>query len=125
RLDFSSASFYGGESAKLETWQRFQERWGADDRTLAVLVHRGGQSVLERTVLEAVEDTAHALSRDPQVQRVLTLGRLRPDPDGPSLSARLGSLDASPARLLLAGALLDPRIVPLWVSADGDTTVMF
>lgn len=120
RLDFSSAAFYGDESPKLERWRQFQERFGADDRALAVIVERSsGGSVLDQGSFTAMERLAVALERDPEVERVLTLGRLRPSPGGPSVAEALAKLDPDLAAGAVQTILGDERVVPLWVARDG------
>lgn len=125
RLDFSSAAFYGDESPKLERWRQFQARFGADDRALAVIVERpSGEPLLDAVGFAEMERLAAAFERDPEVERVLTLGRLRPTPTSPPLAETLARLDPSLTDAAIRTLLRDERVVPLWVSADGRTTVL-
>jgi len=118
RFDFSSATFYGDDSARLATWKAFQTRFGPDDRSLAIVAQRDAQGgVITREAFATLDRLADELAADPEVREVHTLGRIRPLPGGPTVAAIAEQLGGS---LLLS----DPRAVPLWLSEDGRTTLV-
>lgn len=70
RVDFSSTAFYGTESESRQRYDAFVERWGPDDRTLAVVVQTDA-FVLDDAVRERLAAVSRALADLDEVDRVV------------------------------------------------------
>lgn len=134
RVNFSSTAFYGDASEAATRLVAFQDRWGADDSTLLVLVHADDHgepgALLSSEGLEAIAALGDALGDAPQVAAVSSIASVTlpaPGPDQraitfPDLAEQLGLASQTPAA---RRALLERLpIVPTLLSADGSATVL-
>lgn len=85
RIDFSSASFYGGDDDTVAALRGFQERWGPDDDVLMVVVSATDADLLTRERIERIGRVADALRAVPDVRAVTSVATQKLVPPGATL----------------------------------------
>ncbi len=122
RVDFSSAAFYGDDAPVVAELQAFTQRWGPDDRTLAVLV-RSDTDLLEGDGLQQLATLERALQGSPYALGTRSLASI-------TVPGRAGTLaegwaTALPPERRLARVAIDAsEAVPLLLSADHRSAVV-
>ncbi len=122
RVDFSSAAFYGDDAEPLAELRAFTERWGPDDRALAIVV-RTEDDLLSTgglATLDAIED---ALARVDPPESTTSLASLRP-PDASGSFAERWAAAAAPERKIATVAIDRGDAVPLLLSADHRSAIV-
>lgn len=136
RVDFSSTAFYGDDSPAGEALAAYQERWGADDDTLLVLVRAGPERehLLDPEALAAIHELAEDLRGAEAVAAVTTVADA-PLPR-PGLFTEPGELEATDLPSLVERVHADEKpdvrrdllerlpFVPALLSADARSTVV-
>ncbi len=115
RVDFSSASFYGDDAGELAELRASTQRWGPDDRTLALVVY-SEDDLLGEAGLDGLAALESAAATAPSVISTTSLASAAGPQDVP-LSKRWAELDA-PERDLVRAALRASPAVPLLLSED-------
>jgi predicted RND superfamily exporter protein len=135
-IDFSSAAFYGDDSAAAARLSAFHDTWGADDDTLLVLMHPladdDSAGVLGPERLSAIADLTQALRAVAQVQDAssiadltLPLPTLGGEPRSTTFVELAQSLSLAAQPIEARRALLERLpFVPALLSADGRDTVI-
>ena len=116
RVDFSSAAFYGDDAPPLHELRAYTERWGPDDRSLAVVV-RGQEDLLSDHGLALLADLERGLAGADAVQHTTSLASVQ------GLGDRWARADA-PERRIAAVAIDASDAVPLLLSADHRSAVV-
>lgn len=126
RVDFSSTAFYGGDEEQRAQLEAFVSRWGADDRTLVVLVEaEDALGVITPERLETIERLRQVLAEHPHVTRSDAITSLPIPPDDRPLIEHVRQIESVQEGLRARTRLLArPAIVPLLVSADGRATAV-
>lgn len=117
RLDFSSSSFYGTGTTEIGVLHDFIDRWGADDRLLAVVASvPDDDSMLTAERLGVLASISASLTDDPAVESTISVANVRPSPQGPTLLELIPAGNASPT---LSNAIRSSPAVPMLLSSDG------
>jgi predicted RND superfamily exporter protein len=123
QVDFSSASFYGGDHEAVRALEEFHARWGPDDDVVMVIVEAEDGDLLTRDRFAAIERLAGELAALPEVRTVLSIAGQRIVLPGTTLddAVPLWDLPAiDPAGPFTREALLSRLpFVPLLLSTDG------
>lgn len=122
RVDFSSTAFYGDDARPVAELRAFSERWGPDDRALAVVV-RSANDLLSADGLAALSDIEARLTDAPAVASTTSLASLR-QPGTPHSFARRWTDADKPERALARLAIDASDAVPLLLSEDHRSAVV-
>ena len=129
-VDFSAKAFYGTDSPELDLMEQHQARFGSQENSLLVLVDGGGETVLTRERVEALDALGEDLRRSPLSAEVRSLADVqrisRPAP-GVILPVPLVNAiprDPERAEAWRAEIASDPALTPRLVSEDGAWTAM-
>lgn len=122
RVDFSSAAFYGDDAQPLAELEAFRDRWGPDDRTLAVVV-RSETDLLSEQGFAALASIESALRSVPAVDDTTSLASIAA-PGSTTTLADQWSTAGVPERNLSRVAIDASDTVPLLLSADHRSAVV-
>lgn len=122
RVDFSSTAFYGDDAEPVAELQAFTQRWGPDDRTLAVVV-RSQTDLLSTPGLSALADIEDRLQATNAVVSTTSLASLRQPGSRAGFAERWADADA-PERALAGLAIDASDAVPLLLARDHHTAVV-
>jgi len=122
RVDFSSAAFYGDDAEPVAELRAFTERWGPDDRTLAILV-RSQTDLLSTHGLSALSDIEDRLRATDAVATTSSLASLRQPGSRTGFAQRWSDADA-PERALAGLAIDASDAVPLLLGPDHRSAVV-
>lgn len=121
-VDFSSAAFYGDDAAPLAELQAFRQRWGPDDRTLAVVV-RSQDDLLSEAGLATLATIESSLGESAAVAETMSLGSLAAPGSEATLAEQWSAAEA-PERSLARVAIDASDAVPLLLSADHRSAIV-
>lgn len=122
RVDFSSAAFYGDDAEPLAELSAFRERWGPDDRSVAVLV-RSERDILSEDGLATLAQVEAALADASVVDTTMSLASISAPGSNTTLAQRWSAADV-PERSLARVAIDASEAVPLLLSADHRSAVV-
>ncbi len=122
RVDFSSTAFYGDDAEPVSELRAFSQRWGPDDRTLAVLV-RSDHELLGNDGLALLSDIETRLRAATLVASTTSLASLQLPGSSTSFAARWSDAD-EPERALARLAIDASDAVPLLLSSDHRSAVV-
>lgn len=122
RVDFSSAAFYGDDEEPLAELEAFRDRWGPDDRTLAVVV-RSDHDLLSEDGLATLASIETSLGESTIVDETTSLASVAAPGSTTTLGEQWSAADA-PERSLARGAIDASDAVPLLLSADHHSAVV-
>lgn len=122
RVDFSSAAFYGDQEEPVTELRAFTERWGPDDRSLAVVL-RSENDLLSSEGLALIADVEQSVGTASVVQSTTSLGSLRASETSNPLAQRWAEAD-DPERALARVAIDNSDAVPLLLSANHHTAIV-
>lgn len=130
QVDFSAKAFFGTQSPELDRLEEHLERFPSQEGLLLILVDGGGDTVLTRDRLDALDTLAEDLRGQDNVAEVRSLADLSRVNRGVAglavpmpLRASVPS-DPERAEAWRAGLLADPVLVPRMISADGTVTAV-
>ena len=130
QVDFSAKAFFGTASPELTLLEEHLERFPSQEGLLLVLVDGGGEPVLTRERLDALDALAEDLRGHPKVAEVRSLADLsRVNPSLPGMRVPMPlraqiPTDEDRAEAWREQVLQDPALVPRMISAEGDVTAM-
>ncbi len=122
RVDFSSTAFYGDDAEPVSELEAFTDRWGPDDRTLAVVV-RSQADLLTSPGLATLSDIEEQLLATDAVASTTSLASLHSPGSHEGFAQRWDDAD-EPERALARLALDASDAVPLLLSRDHRNAVV-
>lgn len=122
RVDFSSTAFYGDDAEPVAELRSFTERWGPDDRALAVLIH-SQTDLLSTDGLSILSEIEGRLRATDTVASTTSLASLQ-QPGAPTGFAQRWA-DAEPPERALARLAVDASdAVPLLLGRDHRSAIV-
>ncbi|MCP4804953.1 MAG: MMPL family transporter [Proteobacteria bacterium] len=130
QVDFSAKAFFGTASPELDLLDEHLERFPSQEGLLLILVDGGGEPILTRERLDALDGMADTLRAHDKVTAVRSIADMsRVNRNVPGMGAPLPlrasvPRDEARAEVWRAELLADPALVPRMISADGSVTAM-